>query len=44
MQLISELCEERILERVPKGLRILDWEQVRALADEMREDDHGAGH
>lgn len=44
MQLISELCEERILERVPKGLRILDWEQVRALADEMREDDHGAGN
>ena len=44
MQLISELCEERILERVPKGLRILDWEQVRALADEMREADHGAGH
>lgn len=36
MHLISELCREGIVERVPKGLRILDWEQVYSLAGEIQ--------
>lgn len=38
MYLISVMCDEKILERVPKGLRILDWDKVQALADEISED------
>jgi len=37
MHLISELCSEGIVERVPKGLRILNWEQVYSLASEIQE-------
>ena len=39
MHLISEMCDEQILERVPRGIRILDWEKVQTLADEINEDD-----
>lgn len=39
MHLISEMCDEQILERVPRGIRILDWEKVQALTDEINEDD-----
>lgn len=38
MQLISEMCGEHILERVPGGLKILDWGKVRALAGEISEE------
>lgn len=37
MHLISELCSEGIVERVPRGLRILDWNQVYSLANEIQE-------
>ena len=37
MHRISELCSEGIVERVPKGLRILDWNQVYSLANEIQE-------
>ena len=44
MHLISEMCEEGLLERIPRGVRILDWEKVQALADELREEpDPGPG-
>jgi CRP/FNR family putative post-exponential-phase nitrogen-starvation transcriptional regulator len=33
------MCEEQILERVPKGVRILDWDKVRELAEEIREEE-----
>ncbi len=39
MHLISTMCEEQILERVPKGVRILDWDKVRELAEEIREEE-----
>ena len=32
------MCEEGLLERIPRGVRILDWEKVQALADELREE------
>ncbi len=38
MHLISEMCEEQLIERIPQGIRILDWDQIRALADEIRDD------
>ncbi|HIZ79028.1 MAG TPA: cyclic nucleotide-binding domain-containing protein [Candidatus Lachnoclostridium stercorigallinarum] len=37
MQLIAEMCREGILERTPKGLRILDQNQLQSLADEIEE-------
>lgn len=37
MHLISELCSEGIVERIPKGLRILNWEEVYSLANEIQE-------
>lgn len=37
MHLISELCSEGIVERVPRGLRILNWEEVYGLANEIQE-------
>lgn len=39
MQLIAQMCVEGILERVPRGLKIRDWERLRALADEIHEYD-----
>lgn len=39
MHLISTMCEEQILERVPKGVRILDWDKVHELAEEIREEE-----
>ena len=38
MHLISEMCEERVIERIPKGVRILDWERLHCLADEIQDD------
>ena len=39
MHLISTMCEEQILECVPKGVRILDWDKVRELAEDIREEE-----
>ena len=38
MQLITEMCSEGILKRVPKGLQILDWKSLEDLADEVHEE------
>ena len=38
MHIISVMCDEKILERLPKGLRILNWDKVHALADEIGEE------
>lgn len=38
MHLISEMCDEEILERVPGGVKILDWPAVQTLADEINEE------
>lgn len=40
MHLISEMCEEGLLERVPEGLRILDFDRLRMLADEICDDEN----
>lgn len=39
MHLISEMCEEKLIERVPQGIRILDHDRIRALADEVWDDE-----
>lgn len=38
MQLITEMCSEGTLRRVPKGLQILDWKSLEDLADEVHEE------
>lgn len=35
MHLIAQLCDEGVVERVPQGLRILDWDRLRALSGEI---------
>lgn len=35
MHLIAEMCDEKILERVPGGIKIRDWKTLQALADEI---------
>lgn len=39
MHLVMELCEENIVERVPEGLRIVDWEQLRTLSSDIVDED-----
>ncbi len=38
MRLISEMCEEQIIERTPKGIKILDWDKIYSLAEEIHDD------
>ena len=38
MHLISQMCDEQIIERIPRGLKILDWDRIQALANEINED------
>lgn len=40
MHLITELCEEGLIERVPEGLRIVEWDQLRELAGDLEGDGH----
>lgn len=39
MHLVAELCKAEIVERVPEGLRIVDWEQLRALSSDIVDED-----
>ena len=38
MHLITELCEEGLVERTAEGLRIVDWAQLRELAGDLEGD------
>lgn len=38
MRLISDMCEEGIIERTPKGIKILDWDKIHSLVEEIQDE------